>query len=272
MMRPFSTGFLASFFFLVLGTSATGGIAQEEANYTKPPWRYATYRQDEGDGVTPLEDAKPAFFTRFGTGADGACRWDGMPFPNYGVFAVAAGPARWEGGLACGDVYELECKDGPNTQVSGGETCTEGKVQAVVVDSCPECAGDWLDLSTAVYDALTPNGSGTLDGELRRIKGDYDTNIEVDILAGSNAFFIQLLVRFSNLRINRVELRTPSGQWVDADFEQVATSWILKEVGTPYTLPLDIRFTTEDGGGALLPAVDNVINTYNGKVDSGVQF
>ncbi|KZP20854.1 hypothetical protein FIBSPDRAFT_696712, partial [Athelia psychrophila] len=84
-------------------------------------------------------------FTYFDDGM-GACGHESQP----GDFIVAMNSGQYDGGKYCGQTISI---------TYNGKTA-----QATVVDECPGCGPNGLDMSTGLFQFFAPESKGVLEG------------------------------------------------------------------------------------------------------------
>nr|XP_043627288.1 EG45-like domain containing protein [Erigeron canadensis] len=85
-------------------------------------------------------------------------------FKSQGVMIVAANRGLFANKGACGRRYRVRCTGGTNAGVP--RPCKGKTIDVTVVDLCPGCAGDQLDLSQEAFAMIANPDAG-------RIKIDY---------------------------------------------------------------------------------------------------
>ncbi|MEM6930670.1 MAG: RlpA-like double-psi beta-barrel domain-containing protein, partial [Myxococcota bacterium] len=221
-----------------------------------------------------LSDWQPGRATFYGGNPDGnACRWAAADeTPNYGTFYAAAGADAWASGFGCGDVYEVVCTGPyvPTSPVVGTCAAISG-VRVVVVDQCPECASNHLDLVTEPFAALWDGEAGVVGQlaiELRRVEGDFGVPASVDMASGSSPFWFGFTLRYSNRRVLDIEWQHANDStWRTARLEQSGL-WVAENL-EDVALPVSLRLTNEDGD---VVVATNAILSWQGVHGLGVNF
>ncbi|KAL2454495.1 EG45-like domain containing protein 2 [Abeliophyllum distichum] len=83
---------------------------------------------------------------------------------NKGTVIAAANPSLYNNGAACGRRYRVKCTGGTNNGVP--HPCTGREVTVTIVDLCPGCGNNQLDLSQQVFSTIANPDAG-------RIRIDY---------------------------------------------------------------------------------------------------
>ncbi|KAL7097345.1 hypothetical protein ACP275_10G138800 [Erythranthe tilingii] len=84
-------------------------------------------------------------------------------FQDQGTLIAAANPSLYNNGAACGRRYRIRCTGGTNQTPN---PCRSGEVTVRIVDLCPGCGANQLDLSQQAFSTI-----GNLDAG--RIRIDY---------------------------------------------------------------------------------------------------
>lgn len=146
---------------------------------------------------------------------------------------------------------------------------SDGTVVAEVVDQCPECAPNHLDLSTSAWQAVTNQLPSVIDIDWRRAPCDTNDNVLIDPAIGSNLWHLELIVRQSRYAVSQVQTRSAgTNAWIDAS-RSWSNKWQVN--GTPVTLPLSVRLIDERG--EIITAHDLIDAIYGYEAfDFGTQF
>jgi expansin (peptidoglycan-binding protein) len=126
--------------------------------------------------------------------ADGNCSFPSVPKNG---FTVAAGPALYAHGAACGGYLDVS---------SGGRT-----IRVKITDQCPECGPGHLDLTDEAFRALAPLVRGVIPITYRVVTNPHPaTALSFRVKEGSSRYWLALLVDGAGNRLRSVELRTGS--------------------------------------------------------------
>jgi expansin (peptidoglycan-binding protein) len=176
-----------------------------------------------------FEDAT-AVATFYDADGTGHCGYDVAP----DRMVVAVSSADWAGSVHCGRCLQVW---GP-----------EGMVIVRVVDSCPTCGADHIDLSAEAFDLVADPQQGIVPVAYRSIACPVAGPVAVKQKEGSNPWWLALQPRNHRHAIAAVSVR-----------ENGATNWqptsrqdygyFLIESGAPAGLdpPLDVRITDVHG-------------------------
>ena len=241
-----------------------------------PIWLLYVATQGNADPPSdsqPLGDVIEGTFTRSSASNASMC-W----FSNYdGAFSGAefyasAPPALFDGGLACGDVYEVSCKEGSEANAGAQGGCLDGtdKIKVVINDYCPDCP-DTQILTTdfGFYELGGSNPPDSLDAKFQRVEGDYEGNITAVMHPDSSEWWSAVILVGSNLRIVELEFADSS----ETSFRQATFAgpgWYLEPIElSRIILPISLRVTAEDGSQLTF---NDVITSFSGSFDTGANF
>lgn len=76
---------------------------------------------------------------------------------------VAADPGLFNSKAACGKTCTVRCTGGTNQGTP--QPCLDGEVTVTIVDLCPECAANQLDLSLEAFSAIANPDAGKITVE-----------------------------------------------------------------------------------------------------------
>ncbi|KAL2481018.1 putative EG45-like domain containing protein 1 [Abeliophyllum distichum] len=108
-----------------------------------------------------MATAIPGTATFYTTYVPSAC----YGFQDQGTMIAAANPSLYNNGEACGRRYRVKCTGATNQGVP--QPCTGNEVTVKIVDLCPGCGNDQLDLSQEAFSVVANPDAG-------RIKTDYN--------------------------------------------------------------------------------------------------
>jgi expansin (peptidoglycan-binding protein) len=157
------------------------------------------------------------------TGA-GNCSFD--PSPDLMVTAVAA--PDWAGSAQCGRCLEVV---GP-----------EAQVVVRVVDQCPECPANHLDLSAEAFDVIANPVLGIVPISFRPVPCTGAGNISIKQKDGVNIWWFAVQIRNHRYPIATVELRqNGSGSWQNMARQDY--NYFLLTSGPGLVFPVQLRIT-----------------------------
>lgn len=176
-----------------------------------------------------FEDAT-AVATFYDADGTGHCGFDVAP----DRMVVAVSSADWAGSVHCGRCLQVW---GP-----------EGMVVVRVVDSCPTCGADHIDLSAEAFDLVADPQQGIVPVAYRSIACPVAGPLAVKQKEGSNAWWLALQPRNHRHAIAAVEIRE-DGAAIWQPTARQDYNYFLIESGAPAGLdpPLDVRVTDVHG-------------------------
>lgn len=180
-----------------------------------------------GDGVPycPVSFAGiDGVATYYNANGGGNCSFD--PSADLMVTAVAA--PDWAGSAQCGRCLEVW---GP-----------EGRVVVRVVDQCPECPTNHLDLSAQAFDLIADPLQGIVPISFRTVPCSVTGNVVIKQKDGVNVWWFAVQIRNHRYAIASVELRqTGSVSWQNMARQDY--NYFLLTSGTGLLFPAELRIT-----------------------------
>ncbi|XP_076941196.1 EG45-like domain containing protein [Bidens hawaiensis] len=88
-------------------------------------------------------------------------------FEDRGVMILAANGGLFNNKAACGTRYRVTCTSGTNAGVA--QPCTGNSVDVTVVDLCPGCGGNQVDLSQEAFTVIANPDAGRINIEYNQI-------------------------------------------------------------------------------------------------------
>ncbi|CAA2968231.1 Hypothetical predicted protein [Olea europaea subsp. europaea] len=98
-----------------------------------------------------MASAIPGTATFYTTLVPSAC----YGFEDRGTMVAAANPSLYNNGAACGRRYRVRCTGPANA-------CTGNEVTVTIVDLCPGCGNDQLDLSQQAFSVIANPDAGRI--------------------------------------------------------------------------------------------------------------
>ncbi|KAE8336351.1 RlpA-like double-psi beta-barrel-protein domain-containing protein-containing protein [Aspergillus arachidicola] len=176
----------------------------------------------------------------------GACSFTGYTLPSN-LFGTALGSPRWDNAAECGACVAVT---GPN-----GIT-----IKAMIVDKCPECDSNHLDLFQSAFTELADISKGVIDITWNYVSCDIDTPLKLKNKEGTSAYWFSMQVVNANEAVTSLEVSTDGGStWQSttrSDYNYFENS---SGFGTA---TVDVRVTGKSG---------KVVTVNNVSVSSGVE-
>ncbi|CAA2985699.1 EG45-like domain containing protein [Olea europaea var. sylvestris] len=86
---------------------------------------------------------------------------------DRGRMIAAANPSLYNNGAACGTRYRVTCTGPTNQGVP--QPCTGNDVTVTIVDLCPGCGADQLDLSQEAFSTIANTDAGRIRIEYNQV-------------------------------------------------------------------------------------------------------
>ncbi|KAI4295350.1 hypothetical protein L6164_035404 [Bauhinia variegata] len=80
-------------------------------------------------------------------------------YEDQGTLIAAANPSLYNNGAACGRMYRVTCTGGTNNVPN---PCRSGSVTVKIVDLCPGCGENQLDLSQEAFSQIANPDAGRI--------------------------------------------------------------------------------------------------------------
>lgn len=194
------------------GSGGNGGNGSSGGGTPGTPWSL-----EPRSGIATYYDA---------TGA-GACSFDA----GGDLHVVALGTPLYDDAALCGACLEVT---GPN-----------GSTKVRVVDRCPECPAEHLDLSREAFAEIAEMRQGRVDITFRFVECETSSNLRYRFKDGSSRWWTGIQVQNHRLPIAKLEVRK-DGSWVDVP--RLHYNYFVLEDGVgPQPDGLSVRVTAVDG-------------------------
>ncbi|OJD32601.1 carbohydrate-binding module family 63 protein [Diplodia corticola] len=138
-----------------------------------------------------------------GNVSGGMCSFTGYTIPS-GIYGTALSDANWDTAGNCGACVKV-------TRPSSGKSLT-----AMVVDQCPGCGTNHLDLFQDGFMLLGTASEGIIDVSWDFVKCGITTPITLKNKEGTSAYWFSMQVVNSNERVKSLQVSTDGGStWKD---------------------------------------------------------
>ncbi|KAL1647095.1 hypothetical protein SLS58_002866 [Diplodia intermedia] len=127
----------------------------------------------------------------------GMCSFSSYTLPS-GIYGTALSDANWETAGNCGACVKV-------TGPSGAS------ITAMVVDQCPGCGTNHLDLFEDAFGALAEKSAGVIDVSWDVVECGIATPISLMNKEGTSAYWFSMQVVNANERVERLEVSTDGG-------------------------------------------------------------
>jgi expansin (peptidoglycan-binding protein) len=133
-----------------------------------------------------------------GNVSGGMCSFTGYTIPS-GLYGTALSDANWDNGANCGSCVSVTGPSGT-------------KVTAMIVDQCPGCGTNHLDLFPDAFAKLASPSKGEIDIEWDIVPCGITTPIVLKNKEGTSKFWFSMQVMNSNVPISKLEVSTDGGK------------------------------------------------------------
>lgn len=192
-----------------------------------------------GSGKPWSLEPKAGIATYYDATGAGACSFDAVGDPHV----VALGNPLYDDAALCGACLEV--------------TGPKGTTKVRVVDRCPECPAEHLDLSREAFGEIGEMKDGRIDVSFKFVQCDIASKMKYRFKDGSSRYWTAIQVSNHRLPISKLEFEK-DGDWVT--LERQEWNYFLTEEGVgPQPDGLAVRVTSIDGQVVedRLPAVPN---------------
>ncbi|OQD80173.1 hypothetical protein PENANT_c038G09395 [Penicillium antarcticum] len=132
-----------------------------------------------------------------GNVSGGTCSFSSYTLPST-LFGTALSADRWDDAANCGSCVSVT---GPN-----GKT-----IKAMVVDQCPECESNHLDLFQSAFAELSDISAGVIDIDWSYVSCDLDGPVKLKNKEGTSAYWFSMQVINANEAVTKLEVSTDGG-------------------------------------------------------------
>ncbi|KAJ6070196.1 hypothetical protein N7467_010323 [Penicillium canescens] len=132
-----------------------------------------------------------------GNVSGGTCSFSSYTLPST-LFGTALSGDRWDNAANCGSCVSVT---GPN-----GKT-----IKAMVVDQCPECESNHLDLFQSAFAELSDISAGVINIDWSYVSCDLDGPVNLKNKEGTSAYWFSMQVINANEAVTKLEVSTDGG-------------------------------------------------------------
>ncbi|PWY91424.1 barwin-like endoglucanase [Aspergillus sclerotioniger CBS 115572] len=188
-----------------------------------------------------------------GNVSGGTCSFTDYTIPSS-LFGTALSSQRWSNAAECGACVEV-------TGPSGN------KIKAMIVDECPECDSNHLDLFEDAFAELADISKGVISIDWEYVSCGITTPIELVNKSGTSAYWFAMQVVNSNEPVTKLEVSTDSGStWQST----TRSSYNFFENQSGFgTDTVDVRVTAQSGSQI---TVNNVSVSSGSSVTASSNF
>ena len=132
-----------------------------------------------------------------GNTSGGMCSFTGYTIPS-GIFGTALSDSNWDDGANCGVCVSVTGPDG-------------NKIKAMVVDQCPGCGPNHLDLYPEAFAELAEPSKGVINVSWDVVSCGITSPIVLKNKEGTSKFWFSMQVMNSNVPVSKLEVSTDGG-------------------------------------------------------------
>ena len=151
----------------------------------------------ENISIAPRANSGEATFYG-GTVAGGMCSFTGYTIPS-GLLGTALSDANWAGAQSCGACVQVTGSSGT-------------KIIAMVVDQCPGCGNNHLDLFPDAFKKLADPSKGIIPVSWDFVPCGITSPIVLKNKEGTSKWWFAMQVMNSNVRVSKLEVSTDGGK------------------------------------------------------------
>lgn len=133
-----------------------------------------------------------------GNTSGGMCSFTGYTIPS-GIYGTALSDSNWAGAQACGQCVSVTGPSGT-------------KITAMVVDQCPGCGPNHLDLYPDAFKALADPSKGIINVDWDFVPCGITTPISLKNKSGTSKFWFSMQVMNANVAVEKLEVSTDGGK------------------------------------------------------------
>lgn len=223
-------------------TAASSSSSDSNSNSNSNAGSSSSSSSGASSGAT--NSGKATFYG--GNVSGGACSFSGYTIPSS-LFGTALSQARWDDAASCGACVSVKGPDG-------------NSVKAMIVDKCPECESNHLDLFETAFSELAATSEGIIPISWSFVPCGIDSPITLKNKEGTSAYWFSMQVVNSNEPVEKLEVSTDGGSTWQATTRS-DYNFFENESGFG-TESVDVKVTAKSGG---------VVTVKNVGCQSGVE-
>ncbi|KAH7348068.1 RlpA-like double-psi beta-barrel-protein domain-containing protein-containing protein [Pyrenochaeta sp. MPI-SDFR-AT-0127] len=169
----------------------------------------------------------------------GMCSFTGYTIPR-GLFGTALSDSNWAGGANCGACVQVTGPSGT-------------KITAMVVDQCPGCGPNHVDLFPDAFARLAEPSKGVIPVSWDIVSCGITTPIVLKNKEGTSKFWFSMQVMNSNIPVSKLEVSTDGGKtWKATTRKEYNFFEQSSGFGTD---SVDVKVTSTKGGSIVVKGV-----------------
>ncbi|KAL5119045.1 hypothetical protein ACEQ8H_002969 [Pleosporales sp. CAS-2024a] len=151
----------------------------------------------QGSGTSGSTNSGQATFYG-GNTSGGMCSFTGYTIPS-GIFGTALSDTNWDNANACGQCVSVTGPDG------------QTKITAMVVDQCPGCGANHLDLFPDAFKTLADPSKGIINVSWQFVPCGISSALVLKNKSGTSKFWFSMQVVNANVKVTKLEVSTDGG-------------------------------------------------------------
>lgn len=174
-----------------------------------------------------------------GNVAGGTCSFTGYTIPR-GLFGTALSDSNWASGANCGACVQITGPDG-------------NKIKAMVVDQCPGCGPNHMDLFPDAFAKLADPSKGVIPISWDIVSCGITSPIVLKNKEGTSKYWFSMQVMNSNVPVSKLEVSTDGGKtWKSTTRKEYNFFEQSSGFGTD---SVDVKVTSAKGGSIVVKGV-----------------
>ncbi|KAJ5602965.1 hypothetical protein N7537_005921 [Penicillium hordei] len=182
----------------VASTSTTQAPVEAASTSTESATSSATKSASNKAVSTGSSNGTPGKATFYGGNvAGGTCSFSGYTIPSH-LFGTALSLQRWDNAAECGACVSVTGPKG-------------NSIKAMIVDQCPECESNHLDLFQNAFAELSDISAGIIQTTWSYVSCDLDGPLKLKNKEGTSAYWFSMQVVNANEVVTALEVSTDGG-------------------------------------------------------------
>ncbi|KAF2261040.1 barwin-like endoglucanase [Lojkania enalia] len=194
----------------------------------------------DAGGDATIEGSNSGEATFYGGNvAGGMCSFTGYTIPS-GIFGTALSDSNWAGAGNCGACVSVAGPDG-------------NSIKAMVVDQCPGCGPNHLDLFPDAFAKLADPSKGVIPVSWSIVPCGITSPIVLKNKEGTSPYWFSMQVMNANVPVAKLEVSTDGGSTWMATTRQPYN--FFEQASGFGTSSVDVRITSVSGGSIVVKGV-----------------
>ncbi|KAJ5463115.1 hypothetical protein N7475_008059 [Penicillium sp. IBT 31633x] len=176
-------------------TSTTQATVEAPTSTKSSTSSSSTSSSSSNTGSTGGNAGEATFYG--GNVGGGTCSFSGYTLPSH-LFGTALSLERWDDAANCGNCVSVT---GPNGN----------SVKAMIVDQCPECESNHIDLFQEAFAELSDISAGIIEVNWSYVSCDLDGPLKLKNKEGTSEYWFSMQVVNANEAVTSLEVSTDGG-------------------------------------------------------------